>query len=156
MRSRDNYKSFGFWGVLYLFYMYVFPSICHQPYTHMYHRRQLRLSLYVKAIICVGCALSRSCKERRSNAKKSKDSNPELSKKVKSRKKLSQILVVENVNDMHVRDNFGITSEQLPARKADYSPSNLPEANGSVGAWTKAPELSHWPLVLRLCSRLWL
>ena len=104
MRStRDNYKSFGFWGVLYLFYMYVFPSATS---LHVMDSRQLHLSLYVKAIICVGCALTRGRKERRTNANNGKNSNPELSKKseIEGGNGQDTYMSSRNMNERHVRD----------------------------------------------------
>ena len=71
----------------------------------MYHRRQLRLSLYVKAIICVGCALSRGRKERRTNTNNGKNSNPELSKKGEIEGGNGQdTMSSRNMNERHIRE----------------------------------------------------
>ena len=116
------------------------------PALHiMYHRRQLRLSLYVKAVICVGCALSRGRKERRTNTNNGKNSNPELSKKseIEGGNGQDTCGIKKYERTTYQRDTCRIPTaivgvrislDKRPARKAHYSPSNLPEANGSVGA----------------------
>ena len=144
MRSRDNYKLFALafgacctCSVLRV-HVCVFISICHQPTSSF--------SLYVKAIICVGCALSRGRKERRTNANNGKNSNPELSKKtgIEGGNGQDTYVIKKYERTTYQRDTYvgslpsivgvRISLEKRPARKVHYSPSNLPEANGSVGA----------------------
>lgn len=114
-------------------------------HIYMYHRRQLRLSLYVKAVICVGCALSRGRKERRTNTNNGKNSNPKLSKKseIEGGNGQDTCGIKKYERTTYQRDTCRIPTaivgvrislDKRPARKAHYSPSNLPEANGSVGA----------------------
>ena len=124
-----------------------FVLVLHLPpalHRSMY-RRQLRLSLYVKAIICVGCALSRGRKERRTNTNNGKNSNPELSKKgeIEGGNGQDTYVIKKYKRTTYQRDTCRIPTaivgvhislEKRPAWKAHYSPSNLPEANGSVGA----------------------
>ena len=134
----------GFWGVLYLFYvcMCVFPSAT----TSLTAYLTSSFSLYVKAIICVGCALTRGRKERRTNANNGKNSNPELSKKSEIEGGNGQVYVIKKYErttcqrsrEIHVGSlpsivGVRISLEKRPARKAHYSPSNLPEANANNG-----------------------
>ena len=85
-----------------------FVLVLHLPpalHRSMY-RRQLRLSLYVKAIICVGCALSRGRKERRTNTNNGKNSNPELSKKgeIEGGNGQDTYVIKKYINERHIRE----------------------------------------------------